>query len=156
MKPSHADRPGMALGLDRESARRADEDVIDVAAAEAGVMDDAPARKAFQQAAHVLLGAGAAVAALDQRQHVARDAEHARQQRELGADEAHVVQAEGAAQRAGSDRQDAQRHERAQAQPLHHRARVLSGRAARRIAHRVHHRIDRPQGQVRLSPSAAG
>jgi len=39
---------------------------------------------------------------------------------------------------ASGDRQDAQRHERAQAQASHHRARVLSGRPAGRIPSRMH------------------
>ena len=75
---------------------------------------------------------GAAVAALDQRQHVAGDHEHAHQQRHLRAEEAQVVQAERAPEQGGRDREHPERDERAQAQPLHGRARVLSGRAAGR------------------------
>ena len=92
----------------------------------------------LEQAADVLLGARAAVAAVDERQHVARDGEDDRQQRDLGGEEAQVVQAEGAPERGRGDGQHAERHDRAHAQAHDRRARVLSRRSARGIAGCVH------------------
>ena len=72
------DRAGMALGLDREQAAGADQDVVDVAPSEARVVDHAPlaARQLVEQTADLLLAGGAAVAALHQRQHEAQHDEH--------------------------------------------------------------------------------
>ena len=58
---------------------------------------------------------------------------------DLRAEEADVVQAERAAEQRRRDREHAERHERAHAQALHGRARVLPGRAARRIGVRYVH-----------------
>jgi hypothetical protein len=135
-----AHRAGVALRLDREHARRADQDVVDVSVPEARVVDHAPfvARQRLEQAADVLLGARAAVAAVDERQHVARHDEHRREQRDLGREEAQVVQAERAPERGRRDGEHAERRERAQAQAQDGRARVLPRCAARRVADYVH------------------
>ena len=84
-------------------------------------------RELVEQAADVLLAGGAAVVALHQRQHVARDDEHRDQQGKLGADEQRAVQAEGLPEDGREHGQDAKRHKRAQAQPQERRARVLAG-----------------------------
>ena len=70
MDLAQRDRSGMALRLDREHARRADQDVVDIAVAEARVVDHAPAlaRERLEQAAHLLLARGAALMALDERE----------------------------------------------------------------------------------------
>ena len=73
-----------------------DQDVVDVPATEARVVDHMPfvVGQLREQAAHVLLRARAAVAPLDERHHEARDHEHADQQSDLGDQKAPVVQAE--------------------------------------------------------------
>ena len=90
MHARHAHGARVALGLDREHAGGADQDVVDIALAEARVVNHAPilARHLVEQPPHLLLARGAAVVTLDERQHVAQDHEHARQQRDLRAQEA--------------------------------------------------------------------
>ena len=79
----------------------------------------------------MLLGQRAAVAALDERQHVAADHEHRDQQRDLGGEEERVLQPEGAAEQRGRGGEHAQRDEAAHAQAPPGRARVLARRCGR-------------------------